>query len=77
MEQAFSCLYFLVKNHIAHTTNYESLLDLLAFLGLDVKSKISVAKNATYVSDKSIQEMVYILSEVIENGIISQIEASN
>lgn len=36
-----------------------------------------MAKNATYVSDKSIQEMVYILSEVIEHRILAQIEDSS
>ena len=69
IHQAFACLYFLVKQKIAHTTNFEPLLDFLEFLGLHVKSKIRVAKNATYTSSKSIQEMVSILSKVIENRI--------
>ena len=58
MEQAFCCLYFLTKQRIAHTTNYGPLLDLVGLLGVDVKAKISVARNATYTSDKTIQEMV-------------------
>ena len=70
IHQAFACLYFLVKQKIAHTTNFEPLLDFLEFLGLHVKNKIRVAKNATYISCKSIQEMVSILSEVIENRIL-------
>ena len=64
IHQAFACLYFLVKQKITHTTNFEPLLDFLEFLGLHVKNKIRVAKNATYTSHKSIQEMVSILSEV-------------
>ena len=32
MEQAFSCLYFLCKQRIPHTTNYEPLLDLAGLL---------------------------------------------
>ena len=36
MEQAFSCLYFLAKQRIPHTTNFEPLLDLLSLLGLSV-----------------------------------------
>ena len=75
--QAFACLYFLVKQKIAHTTNFEPLLDFLEFLGLHVKSKIRVAKNATYTSRKSIQEMVSILSEVIENRILRNLKESN
>ena len=64
IHQAFACLYFLVKQKIAHTINFEPLLDFLEFLGLHMKSKIRVDKNATYTSRKSIQEMVSILSEV-------------
>ena len=67
IEQAFLCLYFLAKQRIPHTTNYVPLLDLAGLLGVDVKSKISIARNATYSSDKTIQEMVHILSDVIED----------
>ena len=58
MEQAFSCLYFLARQRIPHTTNFEPLLDLLSLLGVPVKADIRVAKNATYTSNKSIQEML-------------------
>jgi hypothetical protein len=76
MEKAFASLYFLVKRRVAHSTNYEPLLDLLTFLGLDVKDQIRVAKNATYTSHKSIQEMLYILSEVIENDMLNELKDS-
>ena len=76
MEQAFSCLYFLCKQRIQHTTNYEPLLDLAGLLGIDIRSKINIARNATYTSDKTIQEMVYIISEVIEVHIIGQMRQS-
>jgi len=56
MEQAFSCLYFLAKHHIAHTTNYELLL---ALLDINITVRISIAKNATDMSNKTIQEMVF------------------
>lgn len=41
-----------------------------------MKSKISIASNATYTSDKTIQEMVYTLSDVIERQILSKITES-
>ena len=69
-------LYFLYKQRIPHTTNYEPLLDLAGLLGTDIKSTISIARNATYTSDKTIQEMVYVLSEVIEVHIIEQMRKS-
>ena len=65
MEQAFCCLYFLTKQKIAHTTNYEPLLDLVGLLGVHIKAKISIARNATYTSDKTIQKIVCIMSDVI------------
>ena len=37
-----------------------------------MKSDINVAKNATYTRDKPIQEVVNILSEVIEVQIMKQ-----
>ena len=52
-------------------------MDLLESLGLAVKSDIRVAKNATYTSDKTIQEMVNILSEVLETNLINQMKESN
>ena len=76
IQQTFGCLYFLVKQKIAHTTNFEPLLDFLEYLGVHIKSNIRVAKNATYTSRKSIQEMVSILSEVMENTILSFINNS-
>ncbi len=77
MEQAFLCLYFLTKQRIAHTTNYGPLLDLAGILGVDIKSKISIARNATYTSDKMIQEMVYVISEVIERRILKEMRESH
>ena len=60
MSQVFAALYFLSKQRIAHTTNFEPILDLLGFLGNELKSKIRCGKNATYCSVKSIQENVYV-----------------
>ena len=66
IEQAFISLYFLAKQRIPHTTNSEPLFDLLGLLGVNVKSRIQIARNALYTSDKSVQEMVAVNSEVIE-----------
>ena len=77
MEQAFSCLYFLTKQRIAHKTNYEPLLDLVCYLGIDIKGRISKARNASYTSEKIIQEMVFIMSEVLENKILEDMRESD
>ena len=44
IEKAFSCLYFLAKKRIAHTTNFEPLLDLFGFLGMNIKGMLGTAK---------------------------------
>ena len=77
IEKAFTCLYFLLKNKISHTINFEPLLDLFSFLGVNIKEQIRTARNATYTSDKSIQEMVFILSEVIESKILNDKRSSD
>ena len=45
---------------------------MAGFLGID----ISIARNATNTSDKTIQEIVYVISEVIEVGILEQMRKS-
>ncbi|KAJ8033183.1 hypothetical protein HOLleu_23340 [Holothuria leucospilota] len=77
MEKAFASLYFLVQRRIAHTTNSEPLLDLLSFLGVNVKEQIRVAKNATYTSDKTVQEMLYVISEVLEDDTLKELASSD
>ena len=41
-----------------------------------MKSNIQIAKNALYTSDKSVQEMIYVISEVIETRILKEIRES-
>ena len=76
IEQAFISLYFLAKQRIPHTTNSEPLFDLLGLLGVNVKSRIQIARNALYTSDKSVQEMVAVNSEVIEVRILDEMKKS-
>ena len=77
MEQAFYSLYFLAKRRIPHTAHYEPLPDFIGLLGINIKSKICIAKNATYTSEKTILQMIYIISEVIENNILNEMKNSN
>ena len=51
-------------------------MDLKGLLGINIKDKISIAKNATYMSDKTNQEMVFIISEVIEQKILNEMNRS-
>ena len=76
MEQAFASLYFLAKQRIPHTTNFEPLLDLLQLFEVNVKEEISIARNALYTSDRSIQEMIFAISESIEDEILKEMRES-
>ena len=77
IEMAFSCLYILAKQKIAHTTNFEPILDFCGFLGVEIKKMIRTAKNATYTSASAIQEMLFVLSDVIEADILSQMKTAD
>lgn len=101
----FKCLYWLVKNEIAHHTNYGKLLSLAQLLGCDyfLKLKVNTCANITnlnsfspdvklnhifsfsdfkidrrnnYRSHRIIDEMLEIVSMVIEEPLIEQMRAS-
>ena len=76
MAKVFSRVYFLCKNRIAHTTNFGPLVDFIDFLGVKL-SKVYIGKNATIRSHKSIQEMLYIMSDLVENQILDDLKKSN
>ena len=76
IEQAIGCLYFIAKRRLAHTTNFEPILDLASWLGVEIKSKIRVARNAIYTSHKSIQEMLYVISELLEKRSLDELKDS-
>ena len=58
-------------------TTFEPLLDLMTLLGNNIKRKICVARNACYTSDKAVQEMVHILSEVIEKKLLHELKSAD
>ena len=46
-------------------------------LSLDIKSQIRVGQNATYLSDKSIQGMLYSMSDILEFDILDDLKKSS
>ena len=76
IEQAFISLTFWQSREF-HILPILSLLDLLGLLGVNVKSRIQIARNALYTSNKSVQEMVAVNSEVIEVRILDEMKKSN
>ena len=67
----------MAKQRIAQTTNYEPLLNLAGLLGVNIKEKIRVARNAVYTSHKTIQDMLFVISDVIEKTINSDMKKAD
>ena len=65
---AMKCLYWLCKQEIAHTTNYEPLLSLAMSLGCTYLSALNSGRNAHYTSERIVQELVHILAQQIEDS---------
>ena len=54
------CMHFLVRNHIAHTTNFEKLVDLVVSCGGEALTHFmdKAAQNAVYTSHVAVVEFV-------------------
>ena len=70
---SITCLYFLVKSEIPHTTNYVKLLKLVEHLG---SGSLRVVRNATYISQRTIADFLQVISSVIEDDIIQKMRSS-
>ncbi|XP_006813061.1 zinc finger protein 862-like [Saccoglossus kowalevskii] len=73
---AFKVMHFLAKRRIPHTTNFEPVLNLLSQLGMSVKADLHVSKSVTYCSERSMHEMIIILSSVLEDKTINELKQS-
>ena len=71
-----TCLYWLCKHEIAHTTNFSSLLRLGKSLGALYLNDLEVGRNAHYTSERFIQEAAAILDSVVSGWIFEQLKAS-
>ncbi|XP_034075010.1 E3 SUMO-protein ligase KIAA1586-like [Gymnodraco acuticeps] len=72
----FKCLYWLVKNEIAHHTNYPKLLSLAQLLGCDYFEKLKVDQRNNYQSHRIVDEMLEILAQIVELPILQEIRSS-
>ncbi|KAK1901674.1 Zinc finger protein 862 [Dissostichus eleginoides] len=72
----FKCLYWLVKNEIAHHTNYPKLLSLAQLLGCDYFEKLKVDQRNNYQSHRIVDEMLEILAQIVELPILEEIRSS-
>ena len=73
---AMKCMYWLVKEEVAHTTKFASLLDLVIDLGCSYMKELNVGGNAHYTSERIMNEFVRALSMCIEDDLKGKIAAS-
>ena len=70
------CTHFLALQHIAHTTNFEKLIDLVvACGGEDLKYFMGkTGKNATYSSRTAVVEFVEVIGTWVEESLLKRIQ---
>ncbi|XP_078000900.1 zinc finger protein 862-like [Glandiceps talaboti] len=74
---ALRCVYFLMKRELPHTTNLVPLLDLVKSLGCSYLDCLqSTERNHSYTSERTIQEMVWSIGEVIRSDVLSAVQKS-
>ena len=66
---ALKCMYWLAKREIAHTTNFESLIQLAISLGSTYLKDLNQGDNAKYTSQESKFEFIKILSLCVEQEV--------
>ena len=64
------CTHFLAKQHVAHTTNFDKLVDLVVSCGGETLQTFleGAAKNATYTSKVDVVDFVNALGIWVEES---------
>ena len=76
MCDAFKCLYWLAKNEIARTTHFQSLRQLCMDFGNESLQRLTKARNKTYASEQSMQEMLAAISRSLEMSVVKAVAES-
>ena len=62
-------MHWLAKEEIAHTTKFESLVSLAINIGAKDLTTLAKGANIKYTSDRTIHEIIEILSATLEKEI--------
>ena len=71
------CMYWLAKHEIAHSTNFESMLELAVSLGCTYITELHQGENAKYTSQQSMFEFISVLSQCIEQKVRAELDHSH
>ena len=74
---ALKCLYWLVKEEVAHHTKFGSLLELAKSIGCPYLSELDVSKGAKYTSHMMIDDFLLVLSDCVETTVLSDVHYSS
>ena len=69
-------MHWLAKEEIAHTTKFESLISLAINIGAKELKALSKGANAKYTSERTMHEIIEVLSATVEEEILQDIRAS-
>ena len=69
------CTHFLAQNHIAHTTNFDQLIDLVVCCGDDNLKRFieTIGRNATYTSKDAVIEFVEAIGQWVEESLLRRL----
>ena len=73
---ALRCMYWLLKEEVAHHTKFTSLLELVKSMGCSYLSELEVGQNTRYTSHRMVDEFNVVLSDCVEQQLLSKVRAS-
>ena len=76
VQGAFKCMYWLAKEETAHHTKFSFLLQLAKSMGCSYFSELEIAQKANYTSHRMRDEFVTVLSDCVEQDLLSKAKAS-
>lgn len=73
---ALKVMHWLAKEEIAHTTKFESLVRLAIDIGAKDLKALAKGGNAKYTSERTMHEIIEVLSATVEEEILHDVKAS-
>ena len=73
---ALKCLYWLVKEEVAHQTKFTSILELAKSIGCPYLSELDVSKGAKYTSHMMIDDFLTVLSDSVAATVLGDVHKS-
>ena len=73
---ALKCIYWLVKEEVAHHTKFGSFLELPKSIGCPYLSELDVSKRAKYTSHMMIDDFLTVLYDCVETAVLREVNES-